>query len=878
MFREGRLLNIRLKGAPRLFHHYGKRITMKKFIFVFALIYSFVYLSPVSGIAQTKEQLKAQAESKLQTMTPAQIDAKLQQLGMSRADAEAKASQYGIDLPSYLDKAVPVSQTSVPQQEASHTTVIVAPTMTSAPADTTVMNPNIVQGNVVSQKSSPTLSSLTPAENNIFGIKFFRSSAKDFTPSPSIDDRQYILGSGDVLMVSLWGQVQSSQEVTVDNDGRITLSSVGPLLVSGYSIQDAKKKIMIALSRSYSGLVSSPPTIFMDLSLSKLRPVRVFIMGEVENPGGYFVNNFASVFNSLFVVGGPKPSGSFRDVRVIRNNKTIAHVDLYDYLLGTQKSDDIRINDNDIIYVPLKGKTATIQGEVLRPYTFELLPGENLKKLLEFSGGVRSTMYRDRAQVDRIVPFSERVKEEYNRKVFDINFKDIVSGKKDYTLEDGDIVTIFSIVDRQDNYVTITGDVQQPGRYQFDKVKSVKDLVTAADGLWPTAYRARADLIRTYPDEHREKFVIDLEKAMGGDRAQNILLQKRDSLRIFNMYEINPQMNVKIMGHAKRPGTYPFTDSMTIKNVLLSFGGLEDSVFRAETFLDRGDIYRLNADLISRRRIEFNVAMILNGSSSDIPIEQGDQIRLYGMSEIIFPYDSVKIYGNVKNPGTYALAKGMTLTDLLLKAGGYTQDAETQKAEIARITRSENLQDSLVTLVFPDLPDLFDTTKSPISILSSKAGSFKLTDKDEVYIRSNPDYQLQKHVTVAGEVKHPGVYSLSVMKERLSDIIKRAGGITTNGYARGGSLERDGERLRLNIANAIDNPGGKYDAVLFPGDFIAIPKDPNTVRVLGEVNNPGRYSYVHGESKTFYLDFAGGVKDSADYVLINYPEGYIIST
>jgi polysaccharide export outer membrane protein len=819
-----------------------------------------------------------QAKSQLQTMSPAEIDAKIKELGMTRDEAEAKAKAYGIDLQSYLQGAPVAPQTTAPQTTAPQTAAPQTTVIVQTPGNDTTAAAQPANVNAAAQNPAPRLPSLTPADSLIFGIRFFRTSPSAFTPSPSIDDKQYILGAGDVLMISLWGQVQSTQEVTVDSDGRITLSSVGPILVAGYTIHDAKQKIVIALSRSYAGLVSNPPTIFMDLSLSKLRPVRVFIMGEVNNPGGYFVNSFANVFNSLFVVGGPKPSGSFRDVRVIRNGKVIAHVDLYDYLLGSPKTNDLRINDNDIIFVPLKGKSVQITGEVVRPYIYELLPGENLKKLLEFSGGIRSTMYRDLAQVSRIIPFAERVKGEYDRKIFDINFKDIVEGKKDYTLEDGDAVTIFPFINREDNYVAVEGDVKHPGRYQFDKIATVKDLIAAADGLWPTAFLTRAGLIRIYPDEHREKIAIDLGKAMAGDASNNVTLQKRDSLYVYNMYEVNPRTTITVMGHAKRPGTYLFADSMTVKKILLSFGGMEDSVFRANTFLDRADIFRLNDDLVTRRKLSFNIAKILDGSAHDIPIVQGDSIRLYGLNEITFIDKTVQIFGNVKNPGTYNLVNGMTLTDLLLQAGGYTQDAWTQQAEIARVTRNAQQQDSLVHILFSDLPDLFDTTRTALSILSSNAGSFKLIDKDQVFIRPNPDYKLQKLVTMKGEVRFPGTYALSTMKERLSDLIKRAGGLRKDGYARGGSLVRDSVRLRLNIQEALDDPGGKYDAVLFPGDTITIPKDPNSVYVLGEVNNPGRYSYVGGESKSFYLDFAGGVTDSADYVLINYPEGYIVKT
>ena len=835
----------------------------------FNILFLFIFLWAWSVSAQnmSEEEVKQQAESRLQTMSPDQIDARIKSLGMTREEAEAKANAYGIDLESYLNKAVPVPQLSAPQA-----TIIVDQKPRS---DTTAPAEPVVERKVVTQNPPQNLPPLTPEENQIFGLKFFRSSANTFVPSPSIADKDYVVGAGDVLKISMWGQIQSTEEVAVDNEGRITLSSVGPVLVSGYSLAETEKRIKIALSRSYSGLVAKPPTIFLDLSISKLRPVRVFIMGEVENPGGYFVNNFASVFNSLFVVGGPKASGSFRDVRVIRNNKVIAKVDMYDYLFGSIKTNDLRINDNDIIYVPLKGKTAAIKGEVQRAYTFELLPGENMKKLIEFSGGIRPTVFKDRAQIDRIVPFDQRVKAGFDRRIFDINFSDIAEGKKDYPLEDGDMVTIYSIIEKKENYVTIAGEVRRPGTYQFDKLKTVKDLVMAADSLWPTAYLKRAELTREFPDKTLQMIVLDLERVMANDPAQNLQLQKKDSLRVYSIYELNPALSVAVLGHAKSPGTYPYAKDMTISKILLNYVGLEDSVFRANTFLDRGDIFRLNDDLISRRRIEFNPASLLEGKTPDITIIPGDEIRIYGLNEITLLNPTVQIFGSVKNPGTFNLTRGMTLTDLLLLAGGYTEEAWAVKAEIARVIRGEHQGDSVSKILFAELPDLFDTTRSAISVLSSKAGSFFLNDKDQVYIRPDPDYNLQKLVSVIGEVNHAGTYALSLSRERLSDIIARAGGLKKDGYARGGQLMRDGERMRINIKEALDNEKGKYDAILRPGDQIIIPRYPNTVRIAGEVNNPGAYSFVEGQSMSFYIDLAGGLTDSTDFALVTFPEGYI---
>ncbi len=826
-------------------------------IVIFCFIFSSVIL-----VGQTKEAMAQQATTQLGKMTPEQIDAKIKEYGMTRTEAEAKAKEYGIDLETYLSKraaaAVPaeIQKTTLPK---------------TAAADTLALKKKepIPELPLVKQKRN--------ADITFFGYSIFQSSTGAFEPRPFIDD-QYVLGEGDVLKISLSGEFQSYNEYTVNSEGRILVSGVGPILVAGYTVEKAKKTVTNTMGNAYSGLVRNPPTIFLDLSVARIRPVRIFMTGEVENPGGYAVSNFGNVFNSLFSVGGPKTSGSLRDVRVIRNNKVIAKVDIYDYLFGSPKSNDVRVNDNDIIFVPLRGKTVTINGEVLRPFTYELLPGENLKKLVEFSGGFRSNIYIDRIQVDRIIPYADRVKGVDDRKIFDIDFKDIATGKKDYTLEDGDIVTLYPILDKKENFVIISGDVKRPGRYQFDKIKTVKDLVSAADGVWPTAYMKRADLMREFPDGKLQMISLDLEKILANDAANNIPLVKKDSVKIYNIYELNAVDSVLVEGHSKRTGMFAYADSMTIGKLLMSLVGLEDSVYRAHTFLDRGDIFRMNDDKISRRRIEFSPGMIFNKTAQDISIAPGDRIRIYGLDEIDFLVKTVEIYGNVKKPGKYPLTEKLTVTDLILLAGGYTQDAWTQRGEIARVTRRAETKDSLVTITFPELPDLFDATRTPKSVIDSKAGSFLLIDKDQLFIRPHPDYLLQELVTVSGYVKYPGKYAIALNKERLSDVIQRAGNLQKSGYARGGQLIRNDERLRSNFEEALNNKGGAYDATLFPGDSIYIPKTPNTVRVLGQVNNPGRYSFVAGEDRNFYLNLAGGISDSADFALITYPEGYIVKT
>jgi protein involved in polysaccharide export with SLBB domain len=259
-------------------------------------------------------------------------------------------------------------------------------------------------------------------------------------------------------------------------------------------------------------------------------------------------------------------------------------------------------------------------------------------------------------------------------------------------------------------------------------------------------------------------------------------------------------------------------------------------------------------------------------------LEPGDRIILFPITALETKHRTVKIFGRVKNPGEYQLTEDMTLLDLLLQSGGYTEDAWAIQGEVSRINRKGLGKDSLVFTRFVQLPDLFDTTKTREQLLESPAGKYRLQDRDEIHIRPNPDFLLQRSVTIEGEVRYPGVYVLTIRNERLSDIVHRAGGLQTSGYARGGSLVRNGQRYRANFEDALDNPKGDEDIILQPGDRLSIPQRPFTVVVQGEVRNPGIYAFVDGKSRNYYIDRAGGEGDSADVALISYPEGYVIKS
>ena len=864
--------------SDRIVHSIIRRVLLMrtKNVCIASVIVCILAGTPFIGIAQTREEIAQQAQDQLKKMTPDEIAAKIREYGMTQQQAEAKAREYGVDLETYLRRLTGPSATSAPAQwkAAVDTVKAVADTLKKM-VDTTAANirkevtrqlqQQVKQVKKEAQQLEPRKEEIPLGAETLplFGLEIFQTRSESFQPTPSISDKEYVIGSGDVLKVSLWGTVEMMNEYTVDGEGRIIVPTVGPIFLSGYTLERAKERLKHEMSKAYAGLVESPATIYMDVSISRLRPIRVFMMGEVVNPGGYYVSNFASVFNSLFVVNGPKASGSMRQVELMRNGKLVSKVDLYDYFIGARNTNDVRVNDNDIVFVPLRGRTVGIKGEVRRAARYELLLGEQLSKLLEFSGGIRSSMYLNRAQINRIIPFSQRKKGELDRKIFDIDFSGIAQGKTDYTLEDGDIVTIFPIQDEQKNSVAIAGAVWRPGTYQLEKVPKVLDLILAADSLHPTAYLDRAEIVRTLPNKRQIAINIDLNKVLLDDPGNNIKLEPLDSIKVYSIYDVKePPQTVVIEGAVKHPGTYPLLSNLTLYDLVFQTGGMKDTLHRKQVLMERADLVRLNPDRTTKRIISFNLGKLIDFREGDSLLEPDDRVIIFPKTVVEITNRTVRIEGKVKRPGEYQLTSNMTLLDLLLQAGGYSEDAWAVQAEITSVNRKGLGKDSLVVTRFTQLPDLFDTTKTKEELLSSSAGGYLLQHRDQVYIRPNPDYLPQWSVSIEGEVKYPGAYVLNTRNERLSDIVRRAGGLVSSAFARGGSLLRDSSRYRANFEDALDAPKGDEDIILQPGDRLIIPQRPFTVLVRGEVHNPGVYGYVDGKSKSFYIDRAGGVTDS----------------
>jgi protein involved in polysaccharide export with SLBB domain len=881
-------------------------LQIKKFIYyaklsfsAFLITLSLYGILAVPAYSQSSAQIEG-AKAKLSTMTPEEIQAAVAKYGMTMEEAQAKASSVGIDLQSYLKgRAVDSTPTGQPQTQVN---IQLTPSQTNpngvmgqsgvtAPgiltpglpiSDTShhigpatlITTPTVLATDTLkaTKEAAPIIG---PGGIPYFGYNLFKGRTSDFDNNPNLTDNSYIIGKGDVLRISLWGDTQSMNDYTVDDEGRIVMQPVGAILVAGYTLDQAKKMVLHTLARSVAGLTGRPPTTMLDLTISRLRPLHAYVMGEVANPGAYSMNPFSTVFNALFTVGGPLIQGGMREIRLVRNGKTAVKVDLYDYLIGTEKTNDIRINENDMIFVPLRGRTVGIRGAVPRSAYYELLPNENLRRLLEFSGGIRNTFYLQRIQIDRIVPFAERKPGELERQIFDVDFTDILLHGKDYKLEDGDIVTIYPIQDEKENYVQISGAVWRPGIYQLEKVPRIKDLIQEADSLDPEAYMNRAKLVRTYEDKHTDVFYIDLNRAMAGDTHDNLELESWDSLYVYTWQEILANTDsVRVEGIAKHPGAYPLYGNFTLYNLVKDAVGLSDTLFRQQVYLQRADLVRLNKDRYTSRIITFNLWDLFQDHIKDTLLLPGDRIIIYPINTVLFTDRYIDIGGSVKTPGRYKLSENMTVLDLLLEAGGYTEDASTDQAEVSRLERSGIGRDSLTRILYVSIPDFFDPNAlSQEKIAQYRATSFRLQHRDQVFIRPDPNYIFQKNVTIYGEVNHPGTYVISNLKEHLSDLIRRAGGIKNGGYAEGGKVVRGGMRMRINVRYALEDPEGDDDIMVQSNDTIMIPKQPFAVMISGEVNNPGLFSYVDGNSASYYIKGSGGVTDSADFILITFPTG-----
>ncbi|MDD4501183.1 MAG: SLBB domain-containing protein, partial [Bacteroidales bacterium] len=355
----------------------------------------------------------------------------------------------------------------------------------------------------------------------------------------------YELGAGDELVIDIWGNSELTVRQTISPDGYISVPNIGPIYLQGMDIKEASAKIKTAFGRIYSDLRSANPRTFIKTSVGNIRSIKVNIMGEVVLPGTYTLSSFASVFHALYSAGGINDIGSLRNVKVFRKGQLEKQVDVYDYLLSGDSSGDIILKENDIVKVEPYTKRVQINGQVKRPMIYEMLENEPMSRLIEYAGGFTSDAYKKNVQLTRLGTTE--------RKVYTVEMIQYES----FALQDGDEVSVGSILERYENRVTISGAVFRPGSFALDeRVRTLKDLVTIAEGPTEDAFLGRAILNRENPDLSRTVESVDLGKLLAGE-IPDIVLKRNDRLYVMSEDALRQDYTVTLEGEVMNPGTYP---------------------------------------------------------------------------------------------------------------------------------------------------------------------------------------------------------------------------------------------------------------------------------------------------------------------------------
>ena len=513
-------------------------------------------------------------------------------------------------------------------------------------------------------------------EDQVFGRNIFTNENLTFEPDVNVATPQdYRLGPGDEIIIDIWGASENSIRQEISPDGCITIPGLGMISLNGMNIADAKEYLRSELSRIYADEGNQ-----IQVTLGNTRSIRVNVMGEVMVPGTYTMSAFASVFHALYNAGGITELGSLRDIRVARNGKTVANVDVYEYILQGKTDTNISLQEGDVIIVPTYEAIVKVEGKVKRPMKYEMKGDETISTLLKYAGFFASNAYKNSVRVVR--------QEGRQLSVATVERENFGSFK----VMDGDVVSADSISNRYSNRLEIVGAVYRPGVYEFsDRINTVKKLLTQADGLLGDAFTNRAVLYRQRENLTSEVLPVDVKGIMEGSAA-DVELRNNDLLYIPSIHDIKDEGDVYISGEIKNPGTYPYADNMTLEDFVITAGGLKEtaSLVRVDVARRIKDNKSTEASETVSQNFTFGLkdGFIVDGEPGFV-LEPYDQVFVrkspaYSVQKI------VTVKGEVLFEGEYSLnRKNERLSNLIERAGGITAFGYTKGAKLTRVANED---------------------------------------------------------------------------------------------------------------------------------------------------------------------------------------------
>lgn len=809
-----------------------------------------------NGYAQSEQQVKQELE-KRGINTQEEILSELRKRGMSEDDARRQARLYGLDYDEYIRKYIskneePTSLESI--QKIGKDTL----NYNSEKKDTIITTPK-------RSKTEISKDSLVYFGYNIFNNNPF---ANEQALVGNIDPG-YLIGPGDELRVYLWGEAEFQFEGKVDINGNLFIPNVGQVFVAGTSYEGLNVRMKEFLSKFYSGLKKDPPKIFLDVSLTKLRPIRIVVMGESKNPGSHLINSFATTLNSLYVSGGIQTSGSLRDIKVFRNNRFISNVDLYDYLVKGALREDLRLMNNDVIFIPTRMNAIRLKGEVNKPAIYELKDNEGLLDLIGFAGGLKPTAFTKTVTVKRIRATNNRSNgSSFDREIVSVNYDSLLRNGINFKLQDGDEVTFGEVLDKYDNLVTIAGSVFRPGDYQLNNDLKIRELINSAGGIRPNTYLDKIDVFRKDRNGELKFLSFSLSEIMADvNSSQNIVLQADDSLKVYNNEELKSLETVSIEGFLSEPKTILWRKDLSLYDLIFMSANVEDLEYRNRILTSRADLLRYQQGKLEYQVIPFNLDEVLDKKFNAV-LKPKDRVILYSkdITETLDKYVFVK--GAVKNEGKYLLTDSMTVEDLIIQSGGFLKKSYRERVTVSR----ENFDFTGNKIAFNTDVDL--DLNYLLGASKKSSSNYILQDNDQISVSYIPGSSDQRAVQLTGEIKFPGTYYLESKSEKLTEVTERAGGLSPNVYLAGARLYRNGVQLAFDFQKALGEQNEKFDIILQNADSIYFPESIYTVKVEGEVANPSLQKYLENKTVRSYVKNAGGKTKQGDKVYLTNPNGF----
>lgn len=684
-------------------------------------------------------------------------------------------------------------------------------------------------------------------------LKLFRTT-EDAKPT-----KAYVLGPGDRVAISIWGPTQENFAMEIEKDGYIQPTGQPRYYLAGLTVE-AAENLMASRLRNYYYFTKEN----FELTVTTARTLNVNIVGEVFSNGTYNISAVNTAFNALIAAGGPTDIGSVRKIQLLRAGKKPVIIDVYKYLQNPVISQEYYLAENDYINVPVAQKLVSVKGAVNRPFRYELIENEQLKELVGFAGGLRANALKGNIQIRRI--------ENDTVRIIDVNYADMEKSGRNYELLNGDEVEVSTINENVRNQVTVSGAVENPGTYAMTRTETISDLIKKAV-LLENAITSTAYLKRFNDDQKTVRYeFVNLDNILKNQgSADNQILRKGDELIISSKASFADSYNMNVEGAVRNPTTMTLDvdKNLKVSDAVFFAGGLKE-----DAIVDFAYIFRKKNDgAKTQEYIVVNLKQALEspGSNANIPLEPGDKLVIYSRHNYT-DESFVRVAGAVRSPGEFLFNPSLKFRDVLLLAGGLRREASYDRIDVYRLYFEEEKATRVLA-----------ANLRVDENYNIKAGdnNFELQPFDQIFVRTAPEFELQRNVFVNGEVRYPGTYALMSDNTKLATIIREAGGVTNEAFLKGATLQRSKDNtgyVIIDLERAIKSPKSFENIILQEGDEIMIPKLSNIVSITGATKASELYPeritaqgkllvpYRGGKTAKYYLDtYAGGLGKDGSY-------------